>query len=1521
MNVTLPNGQVINNVPDNITQSQIKDLAIKNNLATETDFSSPKPMPTQKFAVPVDSSAKKTIAPVSNFTTKNVTLPNGQVINNVPDNITQSQIKDLAIKNNLATETDFTSPMEQAAAEGSQPTDAVFTMDSLDTNKAWLDSARKIYQSEKGALPIEMQRDPAKLAQWLKTRHSEIGWSIANVYGKGIAETALTTFDMKDDAKQAWINSLDMYEKTDSDLGSAARAIGNVALDPTTWGSLIFGFGVGGIAKLAGQKAVSKVAITAFKKELVKSLAQAGYKKGAVNRAVTEGVSRAIPAEVLKTHAKSAATKAATKKVGTAAATGAIYSGAFDAANQQFGMNIDDDKDFNYGQFAAMTGIGAVLGAGLSGVGTGIRKLRGKQSELAKFEDDIAKQVDTEASFRKEALSVGPTATRAVDFKETGNYDVVLSDGSKVQIFRDTEQFSYPVWNRVGENNPYTVGIGSTKKEALESLEDSLPKKSSPSKSAAKRQKKLEADEEAAYKDLDTTGPNVDSRGRIIQTIGNANTFLGRLLTSSGALAKPLADSNVRRENIDALQLQGKRLFKNFKKEYKKLGQAQKDKVNNYLSTDKDGDEFSEGFRKAVDEIRKYIPKNQETFNIAAGLEGNSKLGFGQKKGEVYFTRFFEAENNPAYFQRVKKALYSKEGNRVPWSKARSKEIKNRIDNMRIELEKKKIVNREKQDEIILGIVSSLAKGESDLFTDALVKSSVKNAATTKRLTKRKLTDTEYDKAVRELLGEVDDPLKKIQKTFDTQTRLIGQAQYLADVDKYAREALKQSGKEFVDIPMGGLIPKLPTRIERIKTTKIKKKKVNILDAEKKVLRYKSGPKEGKPKQKFIYERQDDGLNDFIQKSLGNRANSAGVLQGLYVTPNMATYIRTGINIFDGSKEVNKFMAPIQNLAAIGQASQTIFDIPAYALNTVGAITMAAANGHILNPYAYKAAKEAVKNTVEQVRLKDKNAIEKLEKLKRAGLIDSDLSAELIRTNVNRSLTNPKNILTKGYKSAMDKAGKAYGQPDTFAKLFAFESELNSVRKMFGKNLSEEDLINLAIDRTRATIPTYSAAVPLARQLSRLPIGTYALFPSEIVRTSKNIIKVGVTDIRDGIKNKNAAQIKAGLNRLVAFGAVTAGTEAMINNSNESLGIDKDTANALEQVMAPWYKNTVRQHNTGLVENDQGDIITNFRNSSQYDAYDFIKQPIRVITGKLLAGENVTDTEVDEALSGLAASAVGPYTNPKFLTQALLNIVDGDTKDQGGIYSGAVGEQGLSLENTQRALLELAESFEPGTTQIIRQYWSSLKAEEKAEEVKLAARTSKGFPLERKDIEWHMGTGIKPQTMNVDKSIGYTLSEDVKAIQQTGNEFVNYLRDLPSEVYSPERRQDILDKYRYYQDLKYKGMQDLAGKIDRIKQIKYTDAKGQDKTIDGTKLYRIVSADGWYDVKDDIIYAGYAGKPLDIVNEGANKEGVFMPDDPADEVINQYIRSKSLPRELVNDLYNIYQEYAGISLRPQAEKN
>lgn len=60
----------------------------------------------------------------------------------------------------------------------------------------------------------------------------------------------------------------------------------------------------------------------------------------------------------------------------------------------------------------------------------------------------------------------------------------------------------------------------------------------------------------------------------------------------------------------------------------------------------------------------------------------------------------------------------------------------------------------------------------------------------------------------------------------------------------------------------------------------------------------------------------------------------------------------------------------------------------------------------------------------------------------------------------------------------------------------------------------------MAAERVRDTMPSYSVAAPAARSLSRLPFGTYALFPSEMVRTTKNQLKYAIRDLREGRKIK-----------------------------------------------------------------------------------------------------------------------------------------------------------------------------------------------------------------------------------------------------------------------------------------------------------------------------------------------------------------------------------------------------------------
>ena len=71
---------------------------------------------------------------------------------------------------------------------------------------------------------------------------------------------------------------------------------------------------------------------------------------------------------------------------------------------------------------------------------------------------------------------------RSKDFETDGTYDVTLPSGKQVQIFRDTDQFSSPVWHLVDDGNTLqigqqlrdlikTQGIGSTQREAISFLE------------------------------------------------------------------------------------------------------------------------------------------------------------------------------------------------------------------------------------------------------------------------------------------------------------------------------------------------------------------------------------------------------------------------------------------------------------------------------------------------------------------------------------------------------------------------------------------------------------------------------------------------------------------------------------------------------------------------------------------------------------------------------------------------------------------------------------------------------------------------------------------------------------------------------------------------------------------------------------------------------------------------------------------------------------------------------------------
>ena len=137
----------------------------------------------------------------------------------------------------------------------------------------------------------------------------------------------------------------------------------------------------------------------------------------------------------------------------------------------------------------------------------------------------------------------------------------------------------------------------------------------------------------------------------------------------------------------------------------------------------------------------------------------------------------------------------------------------------------------------------------------------------------------------------------------------------------------------------------------------------------------------------------------------------------------------------------------------------------------------------------------------------------------------------------------------------------------------------------------------------------------------------------------------------------------------------------------------------------------------------------------------------------------------------MAKSIIGPYTNPKFITEALINLAQKD------LYSDVPGEEHIhSPENLKRIWGEIAPAVQPGTLQIINKYLDSLTSEEIEE--RRIGQDRYGFPQSSEDILTWMSTGLRPITMNLEKSIGFNMSQDIKGVKSTKDAFMRTLKEL-----------------------------------------------------------------------------------------------------------------------------------------------
>jgi len=929
------------------------------------------------------------------------------------------------------------------------------------------------------------------------------------------------------------------------------------------------------------------------------------------------------------------------------------------------------------------------------------------------------------------------------------------------------------------------------------------------------------------------------AKSTITERLAKINTAAGRLFSSTAGLPKEIFEASLKRtrgQNALALEIKStiRGINKQIKKDNKTGAKITDDQVNDFF----DNGVVSENLQgtktlERLQSAREVITKNEDSLNNVLGLKDKQRIGYRREGDATYITRTFEANNNVQYLNRIEDALKGKI----------SGEFLTKVNNARTFIREEarkanKQLDNETIDGMVLAMVQRLAKpveketvitiNPLDLLGSVVGKEVASSVAKKSLKQKKNLA-----KPILELLGEERGAISRLSTTLTKQKQLLNEVEFLADVDKFARQALKDSASDRATVQLGGLVSFFPKQ-----TVDIVQKKTPTVGASKSF---------------------EDLTAEVLGASIGGKTP---LLKDLYTSPQFYKFVNNGIDYWSNPKSVGgKFTGQtFGNLAALGQATQTIFDLPAYLINTWGAVQGLATNGYMFSPIkGVKAIKQSGQDIYKEyfdVSGLSKVGLKRLTKLKEQGVIDSDLSAEIIRKNINLYGKETSNAFSKGYRKSMDALSQAYGTPDTYAKLVAHNLEMKRLKKIY-PDLDEDEIFSRASQRVRDTMPSYTVASPIARQLSKLPIGTYALFPAEMARTTKNVIKIGGKDLIEGMRTGNVEQMKTGLARLGGLTITAGGLAAYEESNNEAYGITSDNQRALDASAPLWGQGGGRIFLQGFEENKNGELTTRYVSSAAYDAQDYLKVPIRQLIGKALAGEPLNEFEFDRLGESVASSIFGPYVNPKFLTDSLLNIASKDTYDP--------SRPGVNIENIKRGALELASAFEPGTIQIIRKYLDQLNAEEVGEVV----RQANGYPLSPDDLETWAATGIRPQTVDVDKAIRSSLSTDLRQLKASDSEFFNYLREIKPQIATEDLANQIVDEYRSRMEDKLNITRRIRDKFDIFNGITYTDKRGNEKTFSDTnRVFRAVTDNGLLGRPDNDLVTASKGRfiPIDPTN-------------------------------------------------------
>ena len=421
----------------------------------------------------------------------------------------------------------------------------------------------------------------------------------------------------------------------------------------------------------------------------------------------------------------------------------------------------------------------------------------------------------------------------------------------------------------------------------------------------------------------------------------------------------------------------------------------------------------------------------------------------------------------------------------------------------------------------------------------------------------------------------------------------------------------------------------------------------------------------------------------------------------LYASKDMAAALQGVPGTFDNWIQSSAYRNILQFKVAT-QFGKTVLSPATQVRNVTSASMFPLANGHI---GGRASVTESIKMVVDDIfgagKLIDETKfIKNLENKIRLGVIDenivaSELKAVLQDIRAGAKVKNLDSLLNKLSKTTMIKtATRIYAGGDNLWKWYGHEYVKSQMRSMYknvddiarwteeitgrrfvrnntftgAKKTFEDALDEAAAWQIRNTYPTYSKVPQVIQDLRKLPFGNFVSFPAEMIRTTHNIISLGLKEATSSNPQLRQMGYRRLLGAFVTLGGAEKGVSAIAQNLT---GITTEQIDAYKRSLAaPWNSRAaILPINTW--KDGKGKAI----NFSYFSPYDVVTQPIRASLKTLEEGK-LKQRDAEDVAFNLFLGADGPVRKliDPFVSESIALEKISDVIPRGLIVGGRGGE-------------------------------------------------------------------------------------------------------------------------------------------------------------------------------------------------------------------------------------------------------